>query len=74
MQNKSESLNNKIEKSDFRVWIPVYGVFQYLSDTVNNKKTPGTIASATEILTEIMAIPYKASGIDQYLQILFPQF
>ena len=39
MENKLESLERKLERSDWKQWLPVYGLIQTLKDIHNGKPT-----------------------------------
>ncbi|MCH7568035.1 MAG: hypothetical protein IIA87_01305 [Nanoarchaeota archaeon] len=46
MEYKSESLERKLDKPDWKQWLPVYGVYQGIRDARNGK--PNFILEQTE--------------------------
>ena len=39
MENKSESLERKLDRPDWKQWLPVYGIYQVKKDIFDNKPT-----------------------------------
>ncbi len=46
MKCKSESLEKKLDKPDWKQWLPIWGVYQIVKDGVNGK--PSIIINRTE--------------------------
>lgn len=39
MEHKPESLERKLGKPDWKQWLPIYGIYQIIKDSHNNKPT-----------------------------------
>ena len=37
MENKSETLKKKLDKPNWKQWLPVYGIYQNIKDALNDK-------------------------------------
>lgn len=52
MENKMLSLENEVDKPDWKQWLPVYGIYKTLKDNSNNK--PNIIFSRTEPTSDLV--------------------
>jgi len=77
MKDKEKSLETKLINAEI---IPVIGIIPYLKNFKNHNTVVESMgyllyqSIPTTISTFIISGFYKASEVDQYLQVLFPKF